>query len=339
MDIAHSLVNFPIFFLTWLTFFAVAIISFLIQMNYNRGTVGLVEFIRHCFPFESWTTKSALMDVKIYLLGKLLDKTYSWIAPLCTVVVSTYVGAMLASIFPDHTSIQPTYIIIIFCSLVLFLVVEFSNYVTHYLQHRVPFLWEIHKVHHSATFLNPLTAKRGHPLGFMIDGITSGILAGLPAGIFVYLFSFGLPDIVFLYACASRVGTIATLDSLKHSHFPITLGWFDKVLISPHMHQIHHSAHPEHWDKNFGINLSIWDWVFGTAYRPRKGEDIVYGLGNSENADYERLSGVYVGPLLKMWRLIAPNRGAAEPDASKHGFVPGQNRNADTETLAIPTEA
>jgi len=300
----HSFANFPTFLITWLTFSAAAAITFLLVVITNREKITFLGFLRHCFPFSSWREKSARMDIKLYFLGKLTDKTYSALMPLCTVLVSGLIGKALKLTFPNHVIIHPNYVVIVCCALTLFIVIEFSTYFTHYLQHHVPVLWEIHKVHHSATFLNPLTARRGHPLGFVFDGSVSAILAGIPAGIFGAFFGFGLADALFLYACADKIGTIVTLDALKHSHFPISYGWLDRVLISPYMHQVHHSIKPEHWGKNFGINLSIWDWIFGTAVKPAPHEEIIYGFGTGEEKDYDGLWGVYAGPLAKMWRLI-----------------------------------
>ena len=64
-----------------------------------------------------------------------------------------------------------------------------------------------------------------------------------------------------------------------HSHIPITYGrWVDRILVSPIIHQVHHGKDVPHRDKNFGNALSLFDWIFGTWYRPRKGEVIRYGI-------------------------------------------------------------
>jgi hypothetical protein len=97
--------------------------------------------------------------------------------------------------------------------------------------------------------LNPLTTKRGHSLPIAYGGIAGGVLSGIPAGIFAFLFGLTLTDVLFLGAVGSRIGTLATLDPLKHSHFPVNFGWLDRILISPHMHQVHHSSLTPHLDK------------------------------------------------------------------------------------------
>jgi Fatty acid hydroxylase superfamily len=100
------------------------------------------------------------------------------------------------------------------------------------------------------------------------------------------------------------IGTILVLDALRHSHFPVSFGVFDRVLLSPHMHQLHHGYKVEHWDKNFGNKLSIWDWWFGTMVAPRRAEEIPVGLGKPEEQEYTEIFGVYVLPLVKIARLL-----------------------------------
>jgi sterol desaturase/sphingolipid hydroxylase (fatty acid hydroxylase superfamily) len=306
---AHQLVNLPAFIITWGTFFAAGILTFSIQLYRNRQQFSFMAFVRHCFPFDIRSAKTVHMDVKIYIIRKATDFLCLIPSIACLVAVSTFGSDSLRWLLPDFTVIHPTYLIIMGCCVVVFLVGEFSDYLVHYLEHRVPFLWELHKVHHSAQFLNPLTTKRSHSLPIVYGGIASGILSGIPAGIFAFLFGFTVTDVLFLGAVMGKIGTIVTLDPLKHSHFPVSLGWLDRILISPHMHQVHHSSLEPHWDKNFGTNLSIYDWIFGTAYKPSKNEPIVYGLAGYDEVamqQYNTLMGAYILPLLKIWRMIVP---------------------------------
>ena len=75
--------------------------------------------------------------------------------------------------------------------------------------------------------------------------------------------------------------------------------------MSPHMHQVHHSHAAEHWDKNFGYKLSVWDWMFGTAVKPAKDVKLTYGIGE-ENRNYLSLTGLYIGSLKEVWHLAKP---------------------------------
>jgi len=62
------------------------------------------------------------------------------------------------------------------------------------------------------------------------------------------------------------------VDVFDHSHVPVSFGWLDRIFNGPGLHAIHHSAESRHRDKNFsnGFRLSIWDWIFGTLYLPKR---------------------------------------------------------------------
>jgi len=251
------------------------------------------------------------MDVFLYIAKKFTDKLVMPLAYVLTIFLSSCVAGTLAHFNPGHVAAEPGLATIMACSLALFVVADFSNYVTHYLQHFVPILWELHKVHHSATFLNPLTTSRMHPFGDLFDALVAGVLVGVTAGLFAFAFKLSMADIFLLIATGNTIATLVVLDPLRHSHFRISFGPLDRVLLSPHMHQLHHSSKLEHWDRNFGNKLSIWDWLFDTAYKPAKNEEIIYGLGDPEERDYDALSGAYVGPLVKMWRLATNQVGGS----------------------------
>ena len=74
---------------------------------------------------------------------------------------------------------------------------------------------------------------------------------------------------------------------------------------------------PEHFNKNYGEVLAIWDWMFGTLYVPEGRETISYGIGE-ENREYRSLTALYLLPFVKAWRRLAggPLRGNAAQNAS-----------------------
>ena len=89
------------------------------------------------------------------------------------------------------------------------------------------------------------------------------------------------------------------------------------------MHHIHHSSNARHWDKNLGVNLSIWDWMFRTGYKPGENEKIILGFGTGEERDYESVSGAYIGPLLKQWYLIAGRQSSNAATLNRGSFGEG----------------
>ena len=175
---------------------------------------------------------------------------------------------------------------------------DLALFLVHLAQHRVPLLWEFHKVHHSAEVLTPITVYRVHPLDNALNmtftGLFSGTVLGasswaLPADVGIVSVA-GVDVLTFVFYVAAY--------NLRHSH--VWLDWgpaLSHVFVSPAQHQIHHSTDPRHWDKNMGFMLAVWDWLFGTLYVPRGRESLVFGLGNAEAKRFDSLSALYLRPL------------------------------------------
>lgn len=139
---------------------------------------------------------------------------------------------------------------------IFWLMNSFVQYWGHRLAH-TPYFWHLHRFHHSATELNMITVFRQHPVEPVVLGFTSVVSP---------LLLFKVPDqILYIYLL---VGTMA--DLLAHSHLPWSYGWVGSwVILSPRMHQIHHSADHEHRDLHFS-NCPLWDHLFGTWYTGTK---------------------------------------------------------------------
>ena len=126
----------------------------------------------------------------------------------------------------------------------------------HNLLHRVPWLWTFHKVHHSITTMDWIGNWRFHW-----------------AEIVVYKSLQWLP-LVWLNASPEAVFAVAVVTTVwgdfNHANLAVGLGPLGYVLNSPRMHLWHHDQSSEGGvAKNFGIVLSVWDFIFGTAYWPR----------------------------------------------------------------------
>jgi sterol desaturase/sphingolipid hydroxylase (fatty acid hydroxylase superfamily) len=140
--------------------------------------------------------------------------------------------------------------------LVLLVVKDFLEWCTHNLLHRVGFLWQFHKVHHSIRELDFLGNFRFHW-----------------AEVTVYWFVTSLP-IAALGVIDARVWmTLAVFSTLighlNHSNLPISWGPLRYVLNSPKMHVWHHARlDGGAAGHNFGVVLSVWDWLFRTARVP-----------------------------------------------------------------------
>lgn len=177
---------------------------------------------------------------------------------------------------------------------------DFANYGSHYLMHRVPILWEFHKVHHSAQVLTPITAFRIHPGEVLFIDFIEGLAFGGAASVGLWLFGaqtdpmkiLGLNVGVFVFYMLGA--------NLRHSHVWLPYPrWLSHIFISPAQHQIHHSSLPQHHDANFGVIFAVWDWMLGTLYVPREREKLVFGLYGGEDVEYQTIKSLYVLPLVK----------------------------------------
>ena len=91
---------------------------------------------------------------------------------------------------------------------------------------------------------------------------------------------------------------------LRHSPFWISFGPnVERWLISPAMHQIHHSEKLAHFDRNLGGSLAIWDRMFGTLYIPKAGEVESFGIG-AETTDFRSLRVIFFRPFAAAGTLI-----------------------------------
>ena len=185
---------------------------------------------------------------------------------------------------------------------------DFAIFYIHRLQHRIPFLWEFHKVHHSAEVLTPMSVYRMHPVDDITIGLFVSLMTGLVYGVFAVvcvtppneLMFFGLNIFIFLFYVLGF--------NLRHSHIWVPLrGWLGHIFISPAHHQIHHSNRPEHYDANFGFTFAFWDWMGGSLIIPEKYQKIEFGLGPEESPEYHSVWRLYTLPFRKAFSRKKPS--------------------------------
>ena len=256
------------------------------------------------FRKEVWQSRSAFIDYTILILNPVIFvfaidwvlKTLWNLIPL----ISDGVRSLGADLSTESGSVW----VAVALTVTLYLVNDFMRWWLHYLQHKVPLLWEFHKIHHSAEHLNFATAERFHPLDTVFFSVGSISAAAIVNGTFIGLFGNQLTVYQLGGANIIFFGTNLIGGVLRHSPAWVSFGpKIEKWLISPAMHQIHHSSDPKHWDKNMGGGLAIWDRMGGTLYVPEGREELQFGIGE-ESEDYRTLYGVYVEPLIKASRIV-----------------------------------
>ena len=257
---------------------------------------GALRLLKRYFTLSVWWHPSARADYLYYLVnGAFFPIIF---APLLG-VSSLVANGIAETITFHHAESEVHWAVITAFSIAVFVAYDFGRYIGHWVQHKNAFLWEFHKVHHSAEVLTPLTSFRLHPVDLLLMSVTPGIFTGLVGGVAILVTGGAVTPWQFLGMHAGIAG-YHLISNLRHTHVWISFGpRISRFLISPAQHQIHHSASEEHFHKNIGWAFAVWDRWFGTLYVPRGREDIVYGLGDGTDADYHGVVKMYFLPVVR----------------------------------------
>lgn len=305
-----------------LTFLAAAIGTYVFSRRRAGGTVNFRDFVGYCFPWRHLKSATTKIDVATYLIMKYAGRYFAGAFQIAMIFAGTALAGHLSASSGMEHLVSPGVAASVLTGLAMLAFKDFGEFFSHYLQHRIPVLWEFHKVHHSATFLTPLTTHRLHPVSVLMDSATMGLLVAVPAGVASWLCGYSFLELTLIAVSAEMIFSVLSLNVLQHSHFPVRFGALERVVVSPAMHQLHHSVKREHWDKNLGVRFSIWDFWFGTLYLPRKGETLEFGLGTveDERGDYASLAWCLAGPLINTARMTA--RWIARQNRPKPALAP-----------------
>jgi len=267
-------------------------------------------FARFCFPRAVWRTPSAWLDVRYFLIHQTL-RVWIYGGLKLAVVVGAYraLSGTLVAVFgqgADSGTVTLTDQLVV--TLIAMLALDGVSYGVHYLQHKLPLLWEFHKVHHSLRVMNPLSNYREHGVDNLLYALATGVAGGAVAALVFYLRGhdsapvvnvLGVNVLVFVFNAAGY--------NLRHSHIWVAWpGWLGYVLGSPAHHQVHHSCLPQHVDRNFAFMFPLWDWMFGTLHLPREPEPLEFGLGDGTEDDYTSVTRLYVLPFVRVYQRWSP---------------------------------
>jgi sterol desaturase/sphingolipid hydroxylase (fatty acid hydroxylase superfamily) len=154
---------------------------------------------------------------------------------------------------------------------IFFIILDFVQWFTHILLHKYKFLWNFHKVHHSVKEMGFAAHLRYH----WMENILYKPLKTL--GVMI-LGGFEPEQAYIVHFVAITIG------HLNHANVKITWGFLKYVLNNPVMHLYHHVyTLPEgKYGVNFGISLSLWDYIFKTNYIPEDSGTIELGFPGDE---------------------------------------------------------
>ena len=213
-------------------------------------------------------------------------------------------GLAIPLAFPDGAGWQ------VLQALAFFFIFDFFYYWFHRAQHTLAIAWPLHKLHHSEVSVNITTTLRHH---WLEEPLRIWLIL-LPMGL---LFDQKPVTVGWIASAMMLVGYYV------HLNIRLPLGPLTPVIAGPQWHRIHHSVEPQHKDRNFASLFPVFDLVFGTYCRPRKGEYPATGLHSAEDLN---------GPLratlspFRDWHTMFRRRRESAADKIEHVAV---ERKAD----------
>ena len=301
-----------VYWLYLLAALALAAAVFLYRRPARRGS-AFKDFVAYVAPRGIYASRSARLDYWFFYLNAVVFGLI--LAPLvATPTVAAFVADMLGGSTPSPAGFGSS----IGLTIVSLLAMDLALYIGHYLQHKVPVLWEFHKVHHSAEVLTPITAFRVHPVDDLLTLSLTALFSGIVQGLFHAVVGTGIADIQVLGVNVLLFAWYIFGFHLRHSHVWLAYpAWLSHVLVSPAQHQIHHSNAPRHFDRNMGFIFAFWDALAGTLYVPKAREELNYGLYGEEPGQFGSVSALYIRPFQNLWakRPRGPATVARRPSA------------------------
>jgi sterol desaturase/sphingolipid hydroxylase (fatty acid hydroxylase superfamily) len=177
---------------------------------------------------------------------------------------------------------------------------DYTLYLWHVLTHKLSFLWRFHKIHHADLDLTVSTAVRFH-FGEIAISV---------------LFRAGQILIIGVSPNALQIWQTLLLTSIFFHHSNIKLPKdfeekLEKLMMTPRLHGIHHSAEEAEMNSNWSSGLTVWDFLHGTFLSDVAQKEITIGVKDLLGAEKVTLEKMLVAPFLndkKMERPISLNQ-------------------------------
>jgi sterol desaturase/sphingolipid hydroxylase (fatty acid hydroxylase superfamily) len=299
---------------TLLLFPTIAMIYLALVSRFSLRRFRWVRVFRAHFDPRFMRKGTHLVDIAFLIGNAVLFSVLLGAAIVSAIAVATLAKETLALVFGVPSGpLLGRNAAMVSAAITVILAYEFAYWLDHYLAHRIPFLWEFHKVHHAADALTPLTVFRVHPVDTLVYYNISAVVTGLALGLLWYAFG---DDPVTNPAKEHRalylLIAMHLLGYFQHSQIWVPLtGWLGRLILSPAHHQIHHSNDARHHDRNFGNFLAVFDWAFGTLYVPsRKREKLTFGV---DGLAPDNITDNALKPFATTADRLMPGNGAPAP--------------------------
>jgi len=170
-----------------------------------------------------------------------------------------------------------------------FVFVDCFIYCFHRLNHAVPWLWRLHRLHHSDQRMDALTAFLHHPIEIVSNSIAIII--------FYTLFDIPISIAISYYIAMTIHGGFSHVRLLIPPSLEKVLKYF---IILPNMHHIHHSTKVHEGNTNYGAIFPWWDMLFNTyIYKTKEALlNVRYGISKKESSRFDSVKSLLVNPFI-----------------------------------------
>lgn len=227
------------------------------------------------FSVESDRLRHVARNVGIWLVG------YAIVTLLASTILFPFLPSGSQS-FWTTTLHAPLWL----QALVGLLVLDFANWLIHWLEHKFHWLWLFHAVHHSDPHLDVTTSLRFHPVEALLVLLTHTL----------FLVLTGLP----LWVLLLRLSLAALISLWQHANIAIPAkvdAWLCLLLVSPNMHRVHHSPVAQETNSNYGVIFSFWDRLLGTYRAPSPAPAPRFGLNALTQPEWQSVTGMLLTPI------------------------------------------
>jgi len=167
---------------------------------------------------------------------------------------------------------------------VTLLLLDYTLWFWHWVNHRVPFFWRFHSVHHVDRDLDVSTGVRFHfgelGLSVLFRALQISAIGAGPLSVAIWQ--------MLLF--------VSVLFHHSNTRLPLALERIlVRIIVTPRMHGIHHSDYENETNTNWSSLFSLWDYLHGTIRLDVPQQSITIGV-----AAYDDPKKVTLGKILAM---------------------------------------